>query len=202
MMSALYIMIGWPIAQTTSHITNQRDTFVTYEPIQNTPITGVRGLQAQAEGRGDVNIIMSYNGTSYPIRLCNVLYIPGNKNNLFSLGRWIAKGGDFMGQKLILISKQGNIIANGKLMKNNLIKFRFRYAKREIFPRTVAYPLLITPELSWDTWHRRFGHIGYSGLKNLFDRKLVSGFNVDRSSSMPDCAACTEAKHCACVTVQ
>jgi hypothetical protein len=71
---------------TTSHITNQRDTFMTYEPIQNTPITGVGGLQAQAEGRGDVNIITSYNGTSYPICLCNVLYIPGNKNNLFSLG--------------------------------------------------------------------------------------------------------------------
>jgi len=29
---------------TTSHITNRRDTFVTYEPIQNTPITGVGGL--------------------------------------------------------------------------------------------------------------------------------------------------------------
>ena len=81
----------------TSHITNQRDTFVTYEPIQNTPITGVGGLQAQAEGRSDVNIITSYDGTSYPICLCDVLYIPGNKNNLSSLGRWIAKGGDFMG---------------------------------------------------------------------------------------------------------
>jgi hypothetical protein len=164
---------------TTSHITNQHDTFVTYEPIQNTLITGVGGLQAQAEGRGDVNIITSYNSTSYLIRLYDVLYIPGNKNNLFSLGRWIAKGGDFMGRKLILISKQGDIIVNGKLTKNNLIKFRFRYAKREIFPRAVAYPSLITPKLSWDTWHRRFGHISYSRLKNLFDRKLVSGFNVD-----------------------
>jgi hypothetical protein len=52
---------------TTSHITNQRDTFMTYEPIQNTPITGVRGLQAQAEGHSNVNIITSYNSTSYPI---------------------------------------------------------------------------------------------------------------------------------------
>jgi len=74
-----------------------------------------------------------------------------------------------MGQKLILISKQGNIIANGKLMKNNLITFCFCYAKREILPCTVAYPSLIKPELSWDIWHRRFGHIGYSRLKNLFN---------------------------------
>ena len=48
--------------------------------------------------------------------------------------------------------------------------------------------------LSWDTWHRHFGHIGYSRLKNLLDQQLVSGFNVDQSSPMLDCAACTEAK--------
>jgi hypothetical protein len=179
---------------TTSHITNQHNTFMTYEPIQNTPITGVRGLQAQAKGHSNVNIITSYNSTSYPICLCNVLYILGNKNNLFSLGCWIAKGGDFMGQKLILISKQGDIIVNRKLTKNNLIMFHFCYAKCEILPRAVAYPSLIKPELSWDIWHCCFGHIGYSGLKNLFDQKLVSGFNVDQSSPMPDCTACTEAK--------
>ena len=63
---------------TTSHIMNRRDTFITYEHIHNTPITGVGGLQAQAEGCSDMNIIVSYNGTSYPIHLCNVLYVPGN----------------------------------------------------------------------------------------------------------------------------
>jgi hypothetical protein len=167
---------------------------MTYEPIQNTLITGVGGLQAQAKGRGDVNIITSYNGTSYPICLCDVLYILGNKNNLFSLGRWIAKGSDFMGRKLILISKQGDIIANRKLMTNNLIKFRFCYAKHEILPHAVTYPSLIKPELNWDIWHCHFGHISYSGLKNLFDRKLVSSFNVDQSSPMSDCMACIEAK--------
>lgn len=98
---------------TTSHITNQCETFITYEPIQNTPITGVGGLQAQAEGHGNVNIIASYNRISYPIHLCNVLHILGNQNNLFSLEHWIAKGGDFLGQKLTLISKQGDISANG-----------------------------------------------------------------------------------------
>ncbi len=167
---------------------------MTYEPIQNTPITGVGGLQAQAEGRSDVNIIASYNGSSYPIHLCDVLYVPGNRNNLFSLRHWIAKGSDFLGRKLTLISKQGDCIVNGTLTTNNLIKFRFCYAKRETCSRDVTYPALTKPVLSWDTWHRCFGHIGYSGLKNLLNWQLVSGFDVDRSSPMSDCAACTEAK--------
>jgi len=65
-------------SMTTFHISGQHDTFMTYEPIQHTLITGVRGLQAQAKGHGDMNIIVSYNSTSYPICLCNVLYVLGN----------------------------------------------------------------------------------------------------------------------------
>jgi hypothetical protein len=55
---------------TTSHITNWHDTFVTYESIQDTPITGVGRLQAQAVGCGDVNICVTYDGVTYPICLC------------------------------------------------------------------------------------------------------------------------------------
>jgi hypothetical protein len=47
---------------TTSHITNRCDIFVTYEPIQDTLITGIGDLQAQAEGRSDVSIYALYNG--------------------------------------------------------------------------------------------------------------------------------------------
>jgi hypothetical protein len=46
-------------SMTTSHITNWHDTFVSYEPIQNTPITGVGGLKVQAVGHGDMNICAS-----------------------------------------------------------------------------------------------------------------------------------------------
>jgi len=179
---------------TTSHITNRRDTFMTYVPIQDTPITGVGGLQAQAEGRGNVNIIVSYKGKTYPIHLCDILYVPRNRNNLFSLRRWISKGGDFLGRKLALISKQGNIIAEGMLTANHLIKFRFSYPKHEVVPRINAYPSVTQLEKSWDTWHHRFGHISYSRLKNLLDRELVSGFFINHSSPMSDCMACTEAK--------
>jgi hypothetical protein len=90
-----------------------------------------------------MNIIATYNGTLYPICLYDVLYVPGNRNNLFSLRHWIAKGGDFLGQKLTLIFKQGNIIAHRMLTKDNLIKFCFCSAKCEIISCDVMYPSLI-----------------------------------------------------------
>jgi len=179
---------------TTSHITNRRDIFITYEPIQDTPITGIGDLQAQAEGRGDVNVYALYNGIRYPICLCSILYVPRNRHNLLSLGCWIAKGGDFLGRRLALISKQGNVIANGTLTSNNLIKFRFYFTKCPSVPCINTYPSTTQLEKDWNTWHRRFAHIGYSGLRKTFDKKLVTGFHVNRESPMPDCIACTEAK--------
>jgi hypothetical protein len=40
---------------------------------------------------------------------------------------------------------------------------------------------------SWETWHKRYGHIGYTGLQKLLDNKLVDGFVVDTASAKPDC---------------
>jgi hypothetical protein len=116
---------------TTSHIVNWRDIFKTYKPIKNTPITGVGGLRAQAMGRGDVDVYMMINGETFTIHLHDVLYVPGNWNNLFSLRRWLAKGGDFSRQDLTLVSKSGKLIMKGTLTPNNLIKLRFCYTKSD-----------------------------------------------------------------------
>ena len=50
------------------------------------------------------------------------------------------------------------------------------------------------PAQSWETWHKRFGHIGYSGLQHMLDNNLVEGFSVNAHMPKPDCIACTEAK--------
>ena len=47
---------------------------------------------------------------------------------------------------------------------------------------------------SWETWHRRFGHISYTGLQMLWEENLVNSFNVDVHRPKLDCVACTEAK--------
>jgi hypothetical protein len=185
----------------TSHIVNRQDVFKTYKPVKDTLITGVGGLRVHAQGRGDVDVYMMHNRVTHTIHLHNVLYVPRNRNNLFSLGHWLANGGNFSGHDLALISKAGESITKGMLTANNLIKLRFRYAKSDDVDDAITGDNAATISLSttqqlkgWDTWHRRFGHISYSGLRKLFDRELVTGFLVDRASSMSDCVACTEAK--------
>ena len=51
-----------------------------------------------------------------------------------------------------------------------------------------------TQTLTWETWHRRFGHVSYTGLGKLHSQNLVDGFILDVGSPKPDCSACTAAK--------
>ena len=93
----------------------------------------------------------------------------------------------------------GKLITKGTLMSNNLIKLHFHYTKSD-----TKYTNPLKAEMSnlvgqqqlkpWNIWHRHFSHISYSSLCKLFDKKLVTGFNVDHDTPFSDCVACTEAK--------
>ena len=51
-------------------------------------VTGVGNLKTKAKGRGIVELISWCNHHKYILQLENVLYIPTNRNNLISLGKW------------------------------------------------------------------------------------------------------------------
>jgi gag-pre-integrase-like protein len=73
----------------------------------------------------------------------------------------------------------------------NLYKFPFEGADNS---SKYAYAMTNQPSQSWETWHKCFGHMGYIGLKILYNRNMVKGFNVDTSSEIKSCTACIQAK--------
>jgi hypothetical protein len=90
----------------TSHVTYQRDIFCTYTPIVNSVVTGVGGKQAPIFSQGTVELNLTYGSKDYILRLKDILYIPGQKNNLISLGRWDAAGRRYIGGSRNLTSSQ------------------------------------------------------------------------------------------------
>jgi hypothetical protein len=56
------------------------------------------------------------------LELQDVLYIPTNQNNLFSLGKWDKGGGQYVGVKgvVTLITKDGKPVVHGTKVDNNL----------------------------------------------------------------------------------
>jgi hypothetical protein len=191
---------------TTSHVTNRRELLINYTPLQRS-VRGVGNVQTCAEGRGDIRVKSIINGTEHQLTLRDVLYIPGNQQNLLSLGRWDKAGGTYQGGqgKLAMIASNGDTVAAGTRISNNLYMLDNFVAqqpatkqdpeKQKQGSSTYAFATSATgPAQTWETWHKRFGHLGRSGLKTLVDKGLVTGLDLDLNSPQYDCAACVQAK--------
>jgi hypothetical protein len=186
---------------TTSHVSNSLEAFTSFQPLQKARITGVGNTSTHAEGRGTVELESQMDGQRFIIKLLDVLYIPSNKQNLFSLGRWDKSGGRYIGGKgqLTLVTKDGKRVAKGQKVDNNLYKMDLRpklprKISSEIQTNSSQAYVVAKPAQSWEIWHRRLGHVGYSGIQQMVSKGLVEGLNIDMSSPKPDCRACTEAK--------
>ena len=168
--------------------------FITYESILEIPISSVGGLKTHVIRQGRVNLRSECDNKTYILELHDVLHIPDNRNNLLSLGRWETAGCSYIAcdSTLSLLTKEGKPVARGAKVRNNLYKMMFKHA-----PETAHSDCTFntaSPSQTWETWHRCFGHIGYSGIKKLLDNKLINGLEIDTNSPKPDCVACTEAK--------
>ena len=184
---------------TTSHVINNKDAFINYKPLKGKAVRGVGNLVTHAEGQGTVQIESNFDGKKFISTLENVLYIPTNRHNLLALGRWDKSSGriDVHHGKLSLISASGQVVAQGERMDTNLYHMDIKVLKPgkscATSTTSFAYTSSESPQ-SWETWHRRFGHIGYDGIQHLLDRGLVDGLQIDVTSPKPDCQACTESK--------
>ena len=81
----LYIYDWLADCATTSHVTNRRDAFTTFEPLNKT-VSGVGNAQTHAKGRGTIKLLSKVNNETFRLTLTDVLYIPTNPQNLLSLG--------------------------------------------------------------------------------------------------------------------
>jgi hypothetical protein len=95
--------------------------------------------------------------------------------------------------KLMLTTKSGNRITEGPCIANNL--YNLRFTLRSPTQNKIKDHIFTTQEIpSWETWHRRFGHIGYTGLQKIHELGLVDGFDINVRTPKPDCIACMEGK--------
>jgi len=179
----------------TVHITSRCNAFNTYEDITRLPISGVRGIKTHTIRKGTIYLHSECDGNMHTLQLNNVLHVPSNWNNLLALRWWEDGAGRKVvleWNKVILKTRDGESIAKGAKIKNNLYRISLQVA-----PNPLADIVCLnanTSQLPWEVWHRCFRHVRYSGLQNLLCLNLVDRFTVDASSLKPDCVACTEVK--------
>ena len=182
---------------TTLHISNACKAFVSYQPANGTTVAGVGDMKTSVMGHGDVVLLSQCEGRTYELQLKNVLHIPSNRNNLLSLSRWEGNGRTYVGEnnQLTLVNGSGNPVAKGTKIRNSLYKMDLVERWTEIQSATSNLSFATTQEKpSWETWHRRFGHVSYDGLRKLLRGNFVDGLNIDEDSPQPECVTCVESK--------
>jgi len=113
----------------TSHITHRRDAFDTYKPIPPVPIAGVGGVKVHAIGQGNIKLKSKCDNCTYILKLKNVLHVPKNKNNLFSLGKWEKDKRSYNAcdGTITLLTKDKKPVARGIKISNDLYKLTFKH---------------------------------------------------------------------------
>ena len=64
----------------------------------------------------------------------------------------------------------------GLKIDNNLYQLKLKtWSHQKVFHSFISNDKI----QDWETWHKRYGHINYSGLQKLIDLKMDDGFTVD-----------------------
>src|SRR6267154_2345952 len=178
---------------TTSHIVNLRTAFKEYTPLNKKRITGIGNTGIEALGRGTIEIITHVKNKNITVTLNDVLYAPKAVNNLFSISRLDEKGGraKIDNGQITLFDKNHCVIAEGKRV--NRLYLLDACTKNKVSKNSSTAKENSADD--WEIWHKRFGHIGITGLQRLLKANLVDGFNVNEERPFPNCEACIQAKH-------
>ncbi|GBE84071.1 hypothetical protein SCP_0600490 [Sparassis crispa] len=178
----------------TSHVTNLRDAITDFMPLEASSITGIGDQSIRALGRGTVKVNSRIGGKTFTFCLKDVLYAPKATNNLVSLTRLDEAGGHFDGGDggITLRESGGHAIAEGrKIGRLYLLYMRAKIATPMNERANVAHE----DNDSWESWHRRYGHLGITGLEWLYKEKMVEGLTIDENSMpLTQCEACVQAK--------
>ncbi|GBE90191.1 hypothetical protein SCP_1900400 [Sparassis crispa] len=174
--------------------TSQKDTLPTFMPLEASSITGIGDQSIRALGRGTVEVNSRIGDKTFTFCLKDVLYAPKATNNLVSLTRLDEVGGHFDGGDggIMLRESGGHAIAEGrKIGRLYLLDMRAKIATPMNEHMNVAHE----DNDSWESWHRRYGHLGITGLERLYKEKMVEGLTIDENSMpLTQCEACVQAK--------
>ena len=171
----------------TCHMGNDKSIFVEYQSFKRPEKVMLGdGRCLNAVGRGLVALMMKLpDGKKRRCKLKDTLFVPDLSYNLLSVSK-VSKAGkvtEFDRSGCQIVDSNKKLIACGSRCGSLYI-----LECESCDHATVA----LAKE---DVWHRRYGHLGAQGLRQLAVEGLVEGFDYGGSKNVSFCESCTEGKH-------
>jgi len=169
----------------TDHMAANTSLFINLTPVNNKYVQQGKG-QIQVQGVG--SIFMKWvltDGTIEEVELKDVLYMPDLFTNLVSVPRLHRMGYYFHTGKGTINHRKTDEEIGSTTFSSAVWLLNWQRSRPQ------EEDSIALPAVSIETWHRRFGHSGYSNLKET--AKIVSGMELKESKS-DVCDPCNTSK--------
>lgn len=169
----------------TRHMSSDKERFNNLN--QSAPsilIETVDGTGVESKGIGNINLEVRLRGRNESIEVKNVLYVPGLKLNLLSVGQITDKGNEVIfssGRCIIRDHRSKKIVAIGSRNPDGLFTLDTR-------KDAACLSILEVDRL----WHHRLGHPSSASVRRLQNYNLVHG--LPRSLGEVTCEDCVAGK--------
>ena len=150
-------------------------------------------MNLPAVGRGNVIIPVYENSKVTNLKLQNVLYVPGLKKNLVSVGAMVLNKDDdndkavvYFDDEKCVVSKGGKNYTIGHFIGNKLYKLNNRREYASIAKTSSA-----------ELWHQRLGHLNYDSVDRLAKGEIATGMRskqVTPEETVKVCEPCALGK--------
>ncbi|XP_050888925.1 uncharacterized protein LOC127094097 [Lathyrus oleraceus] len=150
----------------STHMTGRKDWFVQINQAAKSKVKFADDTTLSAEGVGDVLIGKRNGGHS---RIKHVLYIPGIKCNLLSIGQLLERGYKIRLEDKILrvLDSNGVLILKTLMAANRTFKVELKVMEHRCLATAASRD-------EW-LWHYRLGHLNFRDLRKLQQSEMVTG---------------------------
>ena len=174
----------------SNHMCGTREWFVEFENDFSQSVKLGDDRRMMVEGRGSLRL--EINGIITVIT--SVYYVPGLKNNLFSVGQLQEKGLRIIIEDdvcEIWSKQQRKLIIQSNMTKNRMFMVR-AYVKKT---KGVETRCLQATTPNDQLWHKRFGHLNTRSLRSLAEKDMVKGLpNIIHDGDEVVCEICMRGK--------
>ncbi|GAU25674.1 hypothetical protein TSUD_266010 [Trifolium subterraneum] len=170
----------------SNHMTGNKSILTDFNKCLNTRIKLANGNFIAVEGMGNV-VIQRSNGKKAVIE--KVLYVPGMKCNLMSVGQLFGKGFKvvFEGETLKLFDSKQRLILKTAQSQNRTFKTQVKTIEVECLATS-------TEDKESDLWHIRYDHLNFKSLSMLNSKNMVLGL-PSVIAPVDTCTTCLLGKH-------
>ncbi|XP_019433850.1 PREDICTED: uncharacterized protein LOC109340583 [Lupinus angustifolius] len=151
----------------SNHMTSHKEWLTDFNPSRKSKVRFADDSTLKVEGTGDV-VVVRKNGSNALIT--DVLFIPGLKCNLLSIGQLVQKGfsATMKDGHCEIYDGGKRLILRSNISKNMTFQVNIKAAEKQCLAA-----MEITEE-SW-LWHNRYGHLNFKSLNKLGSTNMVIG---------------------------